>query len=424
LSDGRLSIPIGLTGDELKGSVGNYIVPNKMMFRDAAIEVINKGSKTRFDNLFLEAVRRQETFDILAIRNVPEDSSSISIKGSVNSKTSEVKLWLEMEHAVKKSEMAVILSALNLAKFSANGRLKANLSITGNIKDPANLQPVGTVNLEDWNISINDKIFASNLVTSASVQNRRFDFGNFKGIACNGAVDGSLYIEAKQNQPIEFNGQFLAQKMSFVELTSLLGGPDRKAAKGSVTLNYSFTAKGGDLQSLSGDGQIFLDDADVTVFPILPYIFNAMGLAKLDPLKMSDAQCTFSMIGPIVKVKSAHIANPFGAIEVEPGGTINLQTGNVDMYVIAVPLRQLDILARRVPLADIVLNLKDKLSRFYVRGHWSSPPAKLITKTPIKDIKEGTVGFLQDVARNGGQFGQEMLKRFRALLPVKQSKND
>jgi len=267
-------------------------------------------------------------------------------------------------------------------------------------------------------------VLASNLATSALVQNRRFDFETFKGIACNGEINGSLYIEAKPNQPIEFSGQFFGQKMSLMDLTSVLGGPGRKATKGSVTLHYNFATNGSDLQSLRGDGQILLDDADMTIFPVIPYIFRTMGLAKLDPLKMSDAECTFSMTGPVVKIKSAHVANPFGAVEAEPGGTINLETGHVEMYVMAVPLRQIDILARRIPFVDIFFNLKDKLTRFYIRGYWSAPPTMLITKTPVEDIKEGTIGFLKDVARNGGQFSQEMLRRFRALLRVTQNKHN
>jgi hypothetical protein len=148
-----------------------------------------------------------------------------------------------------------------------------------------------------------------------------------------------------------------------------------------------------------------------------------MGLKKLDYLKMSDAECTFTMTGPIVKIKSAHIANSFAAVEFEPGGTVDLQTGQVEMYAMAVPLKQIEDVAQRVPFLDALLNLKKNLTRFYIRGHWSSPPAKLITKTPVKDVKEGTIDFVKDVVRGGGQFGQELLKRFESLMPAGQNKN-
>jgi hypothetical protein len=166
------------------------------------------------------------------------------------------------------------------------------------------------------------------------------------------------------------------------------------------------------LNSLSGYGSIFLDDADITVLPIIPYIFSNIGLAKLDPLRMADVECIFSMAGPVMKIQDAHIANPYAAIVAEPGGTINLQTKQVEMYVRAVPLEKVESIIRQLPILDIFFNLKDKLTRLYIKGNWSAPPTQLITKRPIDDIKEGTVGFLQDVVKNGGQISQAMLEGF------------
>ena len=209
--------------------------------------------------------------------------------------------------------------------------------------------------------------------------------------------------------------------MSFKELTSVFGGSKRIATKGVVNLNLFFNAPQIKLKSLSGDGQIILDDADISVIPVIPQLFSFIGAVKLDPSKLSDAECIFSLNGPVIEIRSAHLANNFGAIEAEPGGTINLQTGNVDMYVIAVPLKQLDVLARKIPFVDVFINLKNKLTRLYIHGHWSTPAAKLITKTPVKDIKEGTLGFFEDVARNGGQFGQKMIEGFQSLLKAIQN---
>ncbi len=82
------------------------------------------------------------------------------------------------------------------------------------------------------------------------------------------------------------------------------------------------------------------------------------------------------------------------------------------MYVRAVPLEKVESIIRQLPILDIFFNLKDKLTRLYIKGKWSDPPTKLITKRPIEDIKEGTVGFLQDVVKNGGQISQAMLEGF------------
>lgn len=398
---------------------------SKLTIKEVAITITDaQGSENVYDNIMFSAIRSDSVYDILLSRLISESSETLLTEGTFNNQNLNFDISLEVKHQFSKTEMSLLFTAMNMREVSAEGHLVADLTITGYLNDLLGIQSSGIVYFNECVLFINDKVLAKNLATVAKLDGHSLKIDKFSGLVCNGPVSGSLFIEAKQNQPMEFRGRFLAQRMSFVELTSILGGHGREATKGSVTLNYNFTAKGSDLENLSGDGQILLDDADISVIPVIPFLFNAMGLAQLDTLKMSDAECTFSMAGPVVTITNAHIANPLAAIEAEPGGTINFQTGDLDMYVMAVPLRQIETLARRIPFADIVFNLKDRLTRFYIRGHWSSPPTELVTKTPIKDITEGTIGFLQDVVQNGGQFGQEMLKGFRALFPVKENKNE
>ncbi|MFZ2149031.1 MAG: AsmA-like C-terminal region-containing protein [Sedimentisphaerales bacterium] len=396
----------------------------KLTITKAAIAIVDtQGSKTVYDNLTLSAFRKDSIYEFLLNRVSAESSEIFHAEGKVNYENLNLDASLQINHRFTKSEMITVLTALNMPGVSAEGKLVADLKIAGRLNEPSGLQSSGNIKFNDFVLYVKDKVLANDVVATAKLESQRISFDELSAVVCNGPVNGSIYIEAKQNQPIEFGGQFLAQKMSFVELTSILGGPGRKATKGSVTLNYNFTAKGSGLQGISGDGQIFLDDADISVFPVIPHIFSAAGLIKLDPLRMADAECMFSMAGPVVKINSAHIANPYAAIAAEPGGTIDLQTKRVEMYVKAVPLEKIDSLIRQVPVIDIVFNLKDKLTRLYIRGNWSDPPAKLITKRPIEDIKEGTVGFLQDVLKNGGQISQAMLKGFGVFFKAPANSN-
>lgn len=424
LIDGKLGLPVKFSLSKSVVEQSKFLDLQKLVVWNASIGWADRpASKIGCDYLSVQPTEQMGFYDILLMCSKHQGSSSMYIKGWVNPTNSEVDLFLEMDYSAKKQETAVVFAALGMPQTSAEGHLVADLTITGYLNDPLGIQSSGVADFNECILFINDKVLAKNLKTVAKFDGQSLQVDKLSGLVCNGPVDGMIFIEAKQNETPQLCGRFLAQRMSFVELTSIFGGPGREAKKGSVILNYNFTSQGRDLHSLSGDGQILLDDADISVIPVIPLIFNAMGLAQLDPLKMSDAECTFSTSGPTIKITSAHIANPFGAIEAEPGGTINLQTGRIKMYVMAVPLRQIETLARRIPFADIVFNLKDRLTRFYIRGHWSSPPAELITKTPVKDITDGTIGFLQDVVRNGGQFGQDMLKGFRALFPIQQSKS-
>lgn len=385
----------------------------KLAIKDTEITVSDaEGSKTLYDNLQLLATKKENFYDFLLNRLGSAPPESLLAKGKIDSETLETELSLQMKHIVKKPEMALIFAALNISNLSADGKLEADLTVTGCLKEPSRLEPNGIASFDGWTLVKNDKIIANNLTTKVNVSNGRYILENITANVCEGSVTGSLFVEIRQNQPTEFSGQVLAQNISFVELTSTLGGPGEKATKGTVTLDYSFSGKGKDLQNLNGEGQIFLDDADISVIPIIPHLFRTIGLAQLEPLKMSDTECTFTTTGPVVNIKTAHISNRFAAIKAEPGGTINLKTKQINIYVKAVLLKQIDAIIKRVPIVNIIDNLKDKLTRLNIQGNWSDPPSKLIKKEPIKDIKEATVGFLQDVINSGGQITQEMHKRF------------
>jgi len=387
----------------------------KLTINDAEITVTDaKGTKTLYENLQLQAYKKDNFYDFSLKRTGSEPMESLLAKGRLDLKTLETELSLQLKHTVKKPETALVFAALNIPNLSAEGNFEADLKISGCLKEPGGLEPNGIASIDGWIVAKNGKIIANNLTTKVNVSDGRYAFENLTANICDGNAAGSLYVETEQNQPTEFSGRLIAQDMSFIELTSILGGPGKKATKGTVTFNYTFSCKGKDLQNLIGEGQIFLDDADITVIPVVPHLFNIIGLSQLDPLKMSDAECSFSTTGPVVTVKTAHIANLFAAVRAEPGGTINLQTKQINIYVKAVMLKQIDAIVKNVPIINIINNLKDKLTRLKVQGNWSDPPSKLIKKEPINDIKEATVGFLQDIVNSGGQITQEMRKRFRA----------
>ena len=417
LVDGKLRLPVELSSNKSVGSKSDYFDFKKLVVRNASFGLADhRGSKIDCDYLSLQPAGQKGFYDILLTCKGPEERGRISLKGVVNPASSEVRLSLEMDRTAKKQETAVVFAALGMPQASAEGKLVADLRIAGRLNEPSELQLNGSAKFDEFVVFVKDKVLANNLFTIAEVKEHLLRFDEFNAVVCNGPVEGSIYIESKQNRLIRLSGQFLGRKMNFVELTSILGEGGKKATKGSVTLKYNFTAAGGDMKSLSGYGSIFLDDADITVLPIIPYIFNNIGLAKLDPLRMADVECIFSTAGPVVKIQSAHIANPYAAIVAEPGGTIDLQTKQVEMHVNAVPLEKIESIIRQLPILDIFFNLKDKLTRLYIKGNWSDPPTKLITKRPIEDIKEGTVGFLQDVVKNGGQISQAMLKGFGVIF--------
>ncbi len=427
LVDSKLKIPFKFSSNKTAEIKNNYINLEKINVQNASVSIAQRPeSKIVCEYLSMQSAENEDFYNIELMLSKPREPepSIMFIRGFINPANWQASLSFDIDHDMTKQESAVFFAALGTPDVTSEGKLIADVTVNGHLNEPLGLQSIGKIEFDNWNVFVNDMILANELFTTAKLEGPNINFEEISANVYNGPVIGSVYIETEQNQVTEINGRFSGENISFTELTSLLSGRDKKAAKGLLSFNYNFGSKGNNLKSLNADGQILLNDADITVIPVIPYIFSALGLSKLDPVKLSDAECTFNMTGTLVKIKSAHIANPFAAIEIEPGGTIDLQTGQLDMYVITVPLRQLYDLVRKAPVADIIFNLREKLVRFYIRGHWSSPPAKLFTKTPIKDIKEGTIGFFQDVTRNGGNFGQEMIKGFKALLSIGQKEKN
>jgi hypothetical protein len=420
-TDGKFSIPVislykKSYDFQKKTDIRKFLINNaEVVFTDA------RNAMSRFDNLKLRVTKENVFYNFTLSRAGSAPPESLLAKGRIDSKTLQTELSLQLQHTVQQPETAPLFAVLNNPEMSAGGKLAADLRITGPLKQPAEMNAIGTINLDEWTILKDNEIIADNLTTQVNVKDQRFDFENITATVFDGNVAGTLHIETKQNRLTGFNGWVSAQKMNFTKVTSILGDPNTKAKKGTLTLNYNFSCNGKNLQNLNGEGQIFLDDADISIMPSITSMFKAIGLAKLDPLKNSDAACIFTSVGPVITIKKAHISNRFAAINVEPGGTINLQTDQIDAHIIAAPIKQVDAIAKNIPLVNIFNNIKNKLIRLRVKGKRTDPPAKLIKKEPIKDIKDATIGFFQDAINNVGQINRQMKKRFRSL---KKSENE
>jgi hypothetical protein len=88
---------------------------------------------------------------------------------------------------------------------------------------------------------------------------------------------------------------------------------------------------------------------------------------------------------------------------------VNLGTSEVDTYVVAAPLKQIDDIMQKIPVVNLFVGLKDKLVRLRIKGNWSQPGGVAITKEPMKDVRDGTANFIKGVLDSGGQITQKML---------------
>jgi hypothetical protein len=421
---GKFKLPAWLPTGEAAGSGAGFPPLQRLAIRDAAIAVEDSnGPKVSFDRLWLDATRREDSYDISLARRGPDDSNAVSAKGMVNLAGSQVTLSLQMDCVANKQEGAVLFAHLGKPEYSAAGKVVADLTIAGRLDEPLGLQASGNIKLDGCALLFKEAVLASNLVTEAKLDGRRLDIENYEAAVCGGRVSGYFHADVNEDRQMGFRGRVLAVNVSFPQFISVLTAKAQTAAQGTFTASYAFTGHRNGTKAFNGEGLVFFDDADVRVLPVIPQIFASAGLSQYEPLKMSDVEATFTTAGPVVTIQSGHISNRFAAIEFEPGATANLQAEQIDGYVVAAPLNQIAGAIEGLPIINIFAHVKDKLMRLHVKGDWSDPPGKLITKEPIKDLEDSTVGFIQDVVKGSGQFGRGMLDKLGGLFKTNENKS-
>ncbi len=192
----------------------------------------------------------------------------------------------------------------------------------------------------------------------------------------------------------------------------------KRFTTGTVQFNFQFDANMADPNSLKAHGTLFCHDADVWRFPLIGELFKSIGIWEYRLAGMSDAEAVFRMSGPRMTIERGHLSNRFSAIEAEPGGEINIKSGEVDMFVVAAPLKDIDRIMNKVPVVKWFESFKDKLIRLRLKGNWSQPAGKLIRKQPIKDIKEGTMDFMTSAVNGGGKFTEKLIKGFGLIFDM------
>jgi hypothetical protein len=420
----KLKIPAWLPKREASDSTGGSLPFQKLVIRGGAITVEDPNGETALlDKLWLAADKRDDSYDIALSRRAADDSNAVSLKGTVNPASSQVALSLRTDYVASRQEGTALFVRLGKPQYSAEGRVVADLTIAGRLNEPLDLQVNGSIKLDKCTLLFKEAVLASNLVTEAKIDGRRLDIESYEASVCEGKVSGHFHADVNESRQVTYRGRVLAVNVNFPQFSSVLTAKAKTAAQGTFTGSYAFAGQRNGTSICNGDGLIFFDDADVSVLPAVPQMFASAEMSQYEPLKMSDVEATFTTMGSVVTIHSGHISNNFAAVEFEPDATIDIQTKQIDGYVVVAPLRQIAGAIEGLPIISIFARVKDKLMRLHVKGDWSDPPGKLITKEPVKDLKESTIGFFQDVVKGGGQFGRGILDRLGGLFKTNENKS-
>ena len=355
----------------------------------------NKGRKWAYADTIKATLGNWPSRDYY-IRNIDIDKLTIQLLADTDKKTFPLKPSFS---ASAPKDPTAVLRSVNISTGSVNVvSIKGEKIYLGDIFLLAQRRK----DIFEISTAINNTGTLDNLVFKGTLSKDYFELNNISGSLCNAKTQGHLLINNGNSESSKIAGQFRLEKIDMAKLAELADRPG-KITTGEATLEHLFTADKMDLDAFSGHGSLSIDNADILPTPLLSKIFKSVGLADNELKSTSDAAMAFTTKGLVLTVNQAGCTNQHGAILVEPGGIIDLKNRSVDMHVTAIQFRQIGDFIRKVPVLRLFARLRDKLLRLRIEGQWSDPAAKLIKKEPVKDVKDGVVGFFIDVANAGGQ---------------------
>lgn len=224
---------------------------------------------------------------------------------------------------------------------------------------------------------------------------------NLRAGVFDGTVEGLVEILKPLSEP-EVKGTVSFEGLQLASLTRAMGQDRERNGVGSGVISCQL--RPGDPCSLELSGGVFLDDFDLSgehrVLALIAAVFSRLHAERA--VTKSDVRLLFDMAGMTVTIREGRLANALAAIDVEPGGRVNLGERTIDLYMIGTPARQFRDLMEQVPVLRLIVSFHDRFSRIRLKGHLDDPPLSLIEVHPIIGIPGSSIEFFKDIIEEGG----------------------
>ena len=150
-----------------------------------------------------------------------------------------------------------------------------------------------------------------------------------------------------------------------------------------------------------------LRDLEIGLVPSLTQIFNFIGLSQYTPKEKVDLVAEFHNKTTSVILDQAMVSNRLSLVRALKGGKIDFSSKNLDMYVVVLPFKEIDDIFTGIPIVNIFSKLTQKITRLRIRGKWTDPHHKLITKEPLGDVNESAFLIFTEILQKEGRIKDE-----------------
>ncbi len=373
-------------------------------------QIPGQATLTREGDAYLINVKLAET----------PDAPQLALAGTMDGRTRELDVKVTADAQLAPTTTEILARGLPGKIFrNAGGQLLADVRVTGPADQPGKIRADGTAQLDDGVVRAVRGTVAESLNIALTLKGRTATIADGRGTAavCDGLANFSGEVTFdEQNNPL-YSLSLNAGPVSVPKMAQRLG-QEYEGTTGLASVQGSVFGQGWSWQGVNGNGTVFLDDTDLGTVPVITQLYDylkQLDRALTGSTATNDLHAKFEMRGPRIKLITAEIGNPVYAARVQettPPGWVDLQQQTVDMHVVLIPVRQLNQRLGNLPLVGLLVRLRENLTRVRIQGKWSDPPAELIHKEPLTDLKEGTVAFVKGITQTGGQLGQGVLSIF------------
>jgi len=417
-TDGALQLP--LKPAPLQQGKNEYVDLCAITIRNMSIGItVDENALSSWDGLQLTVHREGQSYRVELMSTTSKPGEELSVKGTVEGGTLEVDLNIVMQHTVTQQEADVGFTALNAPFITqADGKIDVKLDLRGRLSEFPSCSTIrisGAIALADGSVSGAGGPLIKNL--SGEI---RFDgqaplsaAGEWSASICQGQAKGKLRAIAQDGGAINYRYRVDADNVNFDEIVKALG--HQTARRGTLQFICAADGHTGDRNGPVVKGYMYLADAHLGDMPLLTGLFNFMGISQFDEFQSTDVEATFTVKGLMVTISKARVANAIAAIDVEPGGQVDIEKHYIDMYAIVAPVKQLHDVLASIPLVKLVVHQQDKLMRVRIHGDWDAEPMSLISSESFEgiiDIGKSTVGFISGVVSSGGRIGKTLYNEF------------
>jgi hypothetical protein len=407
--------PIPLDRSFLSDAGGNLF--GTIRVDHCSVDLIGpKGSRVSYRDLAWQVNPVGDQLQLLLLQNPSESSDYVFAQVRADPSKGWVSGQLDLAHTVSPDEIRLVLPFLPFpTTIWAEGLIRSELEFSGTGPDFEDLKVNGSLSISGGTLF--DELgrpFLQEAQATVQCSDNWLSIESASGRIGDGTISVNLMATWSRFAIQEYSGQMTLQGVDLAHSGSWLPN-NFPLARGTADLDYVFFMTQA-ASPVGGYGRLRLADADLMQMPVIPDLFVPLGLPAAQPVTLSDGLLDFTHSGPILRIDQAKIFNSVAALIAEPEGTVRLDDGSLDLYVVAVPVQALEDVVSRIPVIRSFNRAANKLVRLHVLGNWSDPPDRLIRKEPLEDLQQGAKGLLEDLSGGAADLADRFRRTGRSLL--------